>query len=255
MQLRSGLRSLTAVSTMVFLCASGAHAGPTGPYFTITDLGTLGGANSQVYDINAAGQIVGYGLINGHQHAFLLTPAPLPPRANIQVSASLDLGPVLTGNSSPSRSLTITNNGTAPLSISRVVVNGASPSDFQVSGGTGLTVAARASTDLTVTFSPKGTGSQSTSLMLLRNALNSPTFDKLTGIGVAPPPGAPSGLSARAFGYGKISLAWTDNSSNETAFEVYRQVGSGGFSLNRRARAEYHELHGLHRHGLDDLHV
>lgn len=44
----------------------------------------------------------------------------------------------------------------------------------------------------------------------------------------ATPPAAPSGLSATAIAYNKIRLNWTDNSNNETGFEVVRSTTSGG---------------------------
>ena len=43
------------------------------------------------------------------------------------------------------------------------------------------------------------------------------------------PPAAPSGLGAVATSYGVITLTWTDNSDNETGFEIERSTtGSGG---------------------------
>jgi hypothetical protein len=48
---------------------------------------------------------------------------------------------------------------------------------------------------------------------------------------IAPPepPAAPSGLTATAISYSEIDLAWTDNSDNETRFEIWRSTsGSGG---------------------------
>jgi hypothetical protein len=47
---------------------------------------------------------------------------------------------------------------------------------------------------------------------------------------VVAPPAAPSGLTANAAGT-RILLSWTDNSTNETAFEVYRQTGTGSYVL------------------------
>jgi C1A family cysteine protease len=41
------------------------------------------------------------------------------------------------------------------------------------------------------------------------------------------PPAAPSGLTATAAATSQINLAWTDNSSNETGFEIERCTGSG----------------------------
>src|SRR5205814_1121375 len=48
---------------------------------------------------------------------------------------------------------------------------------------------------------------------------------------VEAPPAAPTGLKVIGFSYNKVSLAWSDNSSNETAFEVYRKTGSGAYAL------------------------
>jgi hypothetical protein len=44
----------------------------------------------------------------------------------------------------------------------------------------------------------------------------------------ATPPAAPTTLSATAIAYNKIRLNWTDNSNNETGFEVVRSATSGG---------------------------
>ncbi len=46
------------------------------------------------------------------------------------------------------------------------------------------------------------------------------------------PPNAPSSLSANASTTAlRISLAWTDNSSNESSFKIERQIGAGAFTL------------------------
>jgi chitodextrinase len=41
-------------------------------------------------------------------------------------------------------------------------------------------------------------------------------------------PNAPSGLSATAFSHSQINLSWTDNSNNETAFEIVRGASAAG---------------------------
>src|SRR5207244_4583078 len=41
------------------------------------------------------------------------------------------------------------------------------------------------------------------------------------------PPGAPSRLAAQAVSCTEIDLTWTDNSSNEQAFALWRKDGSG----------------------------
>jgi hypothetical protein len=52
--------------------------------------------------------------------------------------------------------------------------------------------------------------------------------DSVTVIIVDPngPPNAPSGLSAKVSG-STVSLTWTDNSTNETSFKVYRRTKTG----------------------------
>ncbi|MCC7518713.1 MAG: fibronectin type III domain-containing protein [Verrucomicrobiae bacterium] len=44
-------------------------------------------------------------------------------------------------------------------------------------------------------------------------------------------PSAPTALSATAVSSSEIDLSWTDTSSNETAFQIERQTGSGGYVL------------------------
>ena len=45
------------------------------------------------------------------------------------------------------------------------------------------------------------------------------------------PPAAPTGLTATVASSTQINLSWTDNSTNETAFEVYRATGAGSYVL------------------------
>jgi hypothetical protein len=44
-------------------------------------------------------------------------------------------------------------------------------------------------------------------------------------------PQAPTNLSATSLSADRIKLIWTDNSTNETGFKVYRKVGTGSWSL------------------------
>ncbi len=61
-----------ALPTVVFFTfAVSANAAST---YTIVDLGTLGGKESNAQSINNAGQVVGFGRHNGKTHAFLMTP-------------------------------------------------------------------------------------------------------------------------------------------------------------------------------------
>jgi regulation of enolase protein 1 (concanavalin A-like superfamily) len=62
------------------------------------------------------------------------------------------------------------------------------------------------------------------------------TFTNITTTTGTPPPpppvtvNAPSGLSASVASGTQINLPWSDNSTNETGFEIERAVGTGGFS-------------------------
>jgi hypothetical protein len=44
------------------------------------------------------------------------------------------------------------------------------------------------------------------------------------------PPAAPTNLSATAIDYQRIDLAWTDNATDETSYEVQRSTGGGAFT-------------------------
>src|SRR5205823_3091780 len=52
-----------------------------------------------------------------------------------------------------------------------------------------------------------------------------------TTLSVAPPPpAAPSNLHAGAVTQSQVTLSWTDNSGNETGFEMERKSGSDPYS-------------------------
>jgi hypothetical protein len=55
--------------------------------------------------------------------------------------------------------------------------------------------------------------------------------DAIGGGGSEDPPAAPSNLTARARGKAKVALAWSDNSSNETGFYIYRSTDGVNFNL------------------------
>src|SRR3954471_16302277 len=69
---------------------------------------------------------------------------------------------VALGTSSAPRTVTITNNGQAPLSISEAKWFGPNPSDFKLTGQScvGRTIAARGTCDVTVVFTPGAAGTR-----------------------------------------------------------------------------------------------
>ncbi len=96
---------------------------------------------------------------------------------------SLSFGSVNTGSLS-TLSVTLTNSGNSPVTISSVSVSGAGFNDSGVPGGTVLN--AGQSATLNVSFAPSIAGSVTGSVSVASNATNSPTTVALSGIGVIP---------------------------------------------------------------------
>jgi len=63
-----------------------------------------------------------------------------------------------------------------------------------------------------------------------RGAANSSYSNEAAAATKLLPPAAPSGLTASVTGTSTISLAWSDNSSDEEGFKIERKTGSGSFS-------------------------
>jgi Tol biopolymer transport system component len=111
------------------------------------------------------------------------TGAPSGPAISLS-TASLSFGGVNIG-SSATRMFTISNSGTAALSVGSIA---SSNPLFTVSPAS-FTVAAQASTvassqTVTVTFTPTGAGSQTGALTIPHNAAGSPSSISLSGVGV-----------------------------------------------------------------------
>ncbi len=125
--------------------------------------------------------------------------------------ASIDFGDVAVGDSR-TETVTLTNSGTASLTISQADLTG---TGFSVSTLL-LTLAAGQATTFSVTFAPATSGSASGSLSLISDAANSPTTLSLAGNGVAPVAH-------------EVDLFWDPSSSaNVAGYNVYRAIQSGG---------------------------
>jgi len=103
---------------------------------------------------------------------------------------SLSFGAQNVNTTSAPQTETVTNTGTANLTISTVTVGGTNASDFATSADTctGATVAPSNTCTVSVTFTPSATGSRSASLNFTDNASDSPESVGLTGTGVATNP-------------------------------------------------------------------
>ncbi len=108
-------------------------------------------------------------------------------------SSSLVFESEITGNTSPSMSETLTNDGTAPLSLVPVQVTGPDSGDFSITSNTcGSTLSSAAGSNsctVTLTFKPQGTGTRSADLLFTDNAggvSNSHQSASLSSQGLSP---------------------------------------------------------------------
>jgi hypothetical protein len=109
---------------------------------------------------------------------------------------TLAFGSVTIGNSANAQTVTLSNTGSAALSLSAITA--ASP--FSASHACGSTLAAGASCAISVGFTPTGAGAATGSLSVSSNASGSPHSVSLTGTGVL----ASTGI-----------LQWTDGSAQD----------------------------------------
>jgi hypothetical protein len=94
------------------------------------------------------------------------------------------------GTASAEELLTVTNNGSAPLIVSGVLVGGANPADYLTDDRCQQPVAAGATCQVGVRFDPQGAGPSAATLTLLTNAVSAPAPVSLSGTGGALPQGA-----------------------------------------------------------------
>jgi len=108
---------------------------------------------------------------------------------------SLTFGSQVNNTTSPSQSVTITNSGSAPLSVYGVSITGADSSDFAVTSTCSAAVAPQGTCTATVTFRPTSNGARNATLAIADNAPGSPQLVSLSGTGSFPVTLTPGGLS------------------------------------------------------------
>jgi probable HAF family extracellular repeat protein len=148
---------------------------------------------TQAVDINDAGQIAGSGRRNGQRRAFLLVPIPengtgTTPTPAVRLSPlSLTFGDVPVRTASAAQVVTITNSGSAPLTVNRVTLTGTHARDFSATELAGVTMAPGQSRSISVRFTPAGVGDRTATLSIDSNAPDSPHVVALRGTGTPPP--------------------------------------------------------------------
>jgi hypothetical protein len=82
--------------------------------------------------------------------------------------------------------VTLTNNGTVAVTITSIQITGIDSHDFSQTNNCGTSVPPNGSCDISVTFTPKATGTRKASVSFIDSAPNSPQKVPLTGVGVLP---------------------------------------------------------------------
>ncbi len=126
------------------------------------------------------------------------TPISTPTAPVLSLSATtLTFGNTVVGTPSAAQTVTITNTGTAPLTISNIAVTG----DYSdTNTGCSATLAVNATCQVSVIFTPTAAGTRTGTLTLTSNGTGSPQTVSLTGTGTAPL----LGLSTTTLTFGNI---------------------------------------------------
>jgi hypothetical protein len=130
---------------------------------------------------------------------------------------SLDFGGQNKGTSSAPSQVTLTNSGNGSLTLTNIT----SSNDFSQTNNCGTTLAAGASCQIALVFTPSILGAESGTLTIADNATSSPQTVLLTGTGTAP---------SVSVGAGQGGSLTTTVSSGQPATYDLTLTGSAGFS-------------------------
>ena len=89
------------------------------------------------------------------------------------------------GTTSTAQAVTLSNTGSAPLSITSIAITGTNAGDFGQTNNCGTSVAAGASCAINVRFTPTATGTRTGTLTITDNAPDSPESASLSGPGAS----------------------------------------------------------------------
>jgi len=125
------------------------------------------------------------------------------------------------------QSVTITNCGTAALTISNITVTGANAGDFLIVSNTCSTVATGATCLVTMQFAPTAGGARSANLVITDNAAGSPQLVALVGTGSQSEPDAAVGKNTnvkKMLGFGVVN---TSGIGQELVRNIHRGARKG----------------------------
>jgi hypothetical protein len=139
------------------------------------------------------------------------------PVATITLSpSSLTFPNTPLGSTSATQTITLTNSGSAALTLSALTAGGSHPGDFVRSGtcAAGGTVAAGASCSIAYAFAPGAVGARSAQLSIASNNSGGTVTINLSGSGVDNTPTI--GLSASALAFGTVQVGQTSGARTVT---------------------------------------
>jgi hypothetical protein len=155
--------------------------------------------------------------------------------------ASLIFGSQQVGVGSTPQVVTLTNTGSAVLSLISITISSSNSSDFTQINGCGKTLAINASCTINVTFIPNVTGNLSSTLKVVDNATGSPQTVPVSGTGVAPAVtlSPPVGLSFAGVSVGGSSLPTpiTVSNTGTASLTVSSIMATGDFSQTNNCTA------------------
>ena len=119
----------------------------------------------------------------------LLTGTGTAPIVSLGGTTSINFGNEPVGSTSAAQTITLSNTGTGPLTITSIAVTGTNSGDFAETNScpaSNSTLAAGANCTISITFKPTTIGSRTCSVSITDNAAGSPQSVSLTGTGVEP---------------------------------------------------------------------
>jgi hypothetical protein len=144
-------------------------------------------------------------------------------------TAAFDVTPV--GSTSGAQTVTYTNTGIAPITVSSLALSGTDAADFTIASTTctNATLAVGGTCAATLTFSPSATGVRSASLVARHSGLNDPFAVPVSGVG-----GASNGNAAISFVPRSLTFAplHTGGSSKIQTIQVSNAGGTSPLDVN-----------------------
>ncbi|HEY6293675.1 MAG TPA: choice-of-anchor D domain-containing protein, partial [Terriglobia bacterium] len=145
----------------------------------------------------------------GSPQTVSLTGIGLAPQVQLS-PASLTFGLQVVNTTSPAQKVTLTNTGTAALTINSIALNGSNPGSFAETNTCGSSVGAGSSCTISVTFAPVSPGSPTANVSVRDNATGSPQTVALSGTATA------MSFSPTSLNFGTVKVGQSSNPQTAT---------------------------------------